>query len=78
MCCTLGHVCECQPINPVKIRCHTCSKLIDSDDYEHIDSHINEAEGVICSQCHISIPNIPDWYGLCKSCLKDNARDKDS
>jgi len=58
------------------IRCHVCSQPISSSDFAHIDRHIDQAEDAICSQCHISIPTIEDWMGLCKSCLQDNERDK--
>ena len=78
MCCSLGHTCTCAEVETIQVLCHTCNRLIDSDDYAHIDKHIDAAEDVICSQCHISIPNIPDWYGLCRSCIQDNKRDKDN
>ena len=78
MCCTVEHQCTCVPEKEILIRCHVCSQHISSSDYAHIDGHIDRAEDAICMQCHISIPTIEDWMGLCRSCQKDNERDKES
>lgn len=67
MCCELGHICNCRPT----VTCHTCQQTIASDDYQHIDQHIAEAEDNICQVCWIAIPKAPGWDGLCNSCKKD-------
>jgi hypothetical protein len=42
-----------------------------STDTAHIDSHYEDYDSVICKDCHVSIPRVANWNGLCRSCQID-------
>jgi hypothetical protein len=67
MCCEVGHTCNCNQM----ITCHTCKQKIMSTDTAHIDSHYEDYDSVICKDCHVSIPRVANWNGLCRSCQID-------